>query len=57
MGVEIAPVFEAARVGDVHTSVASIERAQNALGYHVSVPFAEGLARTVAWYSERLDGA
>lgn len=54
MGVEMAPIFESARVGDVHTSVASIERARQALGYRVTVPFAEGLARTVAWYCESL---
>ncbi|MBL7649722.1 MAG: NAD-dependent epimerase/dehydratase family protein [Candidatus Hydrogenedentes bacterium] len=57
MGVDLSPVFEAARVGDVHTSVASIERAQQSLGYRVTVPFAEGLSRTVAWYCERLGGS
>ncbi len=56
MGVEMAPIFETARVGDVHTSVASIDRARQALGYRVIVPFAEGLTRTVAWYCERLGG-
>lgn len=57
MGVDLSPVFEVARVGDVHTSVASIERAQQSLGYRVTVPFAEGLSRTVAWYCERLGGS
>lgn len=54
MDSDIAPIFETARVGDVHTSAASIERAREALGYTVAVPFEEGLDRTVAWYREVL---
>jgi nucleoside-diphosphate-sugar epimerase len=50
------PIFAAARVGDVHTSTASIERARQALGYGVAVPFEEGLDRTVAWYCQALQG-
>lgn len=52
LGSTIRPTFEGARVGDVHTSTASIDRARKVLGYSVAVPFAEGLDRTVAWYRD-----
>lgn len=54
LGSEVRPVFEAGRVGDVHTSLAGITRAREALGYTVAVPFEEGLDRTVAWYCDVL---
>lgn len=43
------------RAGDVVHSLADITRARALLGYEPQVAFAEGLARTVAWYrSQRL---
>jgi UDP-glucose 4-epimerase len=50
IGSDIEPIHEAARAGDVRDSQASIEAAEKALGYHVSVDFDEGLRRTVEWY-------
>jgi UDP-glucose 4-epimerase len=50
LGSDIEPVHEAGRAGDVRDSQASIEAAQRALGYRVSVDFDEGLRRTVEWY-------
>ncbi|HEV8263713.1 MAG TPA: SDR family oxidoreductase [Gemmatimonadales bacterium] len=49
-GVDVEPVYEAARPGDVRDSLASIEEARAALGYEPIVDFDAGLARTVAWY-------
>lgn len=48
----VQPEFIAARVGDVRTSRADIFRAREDLGYEVSVPFREGLTRTIVWYSQ-----
>jgi len=59
LGSDIEPIHEAARAGDVRDSQASIEAAEQALGYSVSVDFEEGLRRTVDWYRrqiEELDG-
>jgi UDP-glucose 4-epimerase len=50
LGTELGPIYEAARAGDVRDSQASIEAAQKALGYTISVGFEEGLQRTVQWY-------
>ena len=50
LGSDIEPVHEPARPGDVRDSQASIEAAQNGLGYQVTVGFEEGLQRTVQWY-------
>jgi UDP-glucose 4-epimerase len=50
LGGSIAPDFGAPRPGDVRHSRAAIAKAQRLLGYEPLVPFAEGLARTLAWY-------
>ena len=52
IGVEIAPVYKAPRPGDIRHSFADISRAREMLGYEVSVPLDEGLARTAAWLRE-----
>jgi UDP-glucose 4-epimerase len=54
LGTALVPRHAPARPGDVRHSQASIARAQEQLGYRVRVSFEEGLARTVAWYRERL---
>src|SRR6185436_1885136 len=53
LGSNIEPVHEAARAGDVRDSQASIEAAEPAFGYKVSVGFEEGHQRTAAWYQSR----
>lgn len=50
LGTDLEPIYEAARAGDVRDSQASIEAAERALGYRISVSFEEGLRRTVDWY-------
>jgi UDP-glucose 4-epimerase len=55
LGSDIKPVHEAARAGDVRDSQASIEAAQKAFGYRVSVDFAEGLEKTIDWYRRNND--
>ena len=42
-----------AREGEVHDSLASLERAERLLGYRPHVSLAEGLARTWAWFQGR----
>ncbi len=42
-----------AREGDVHDSVASVERAERLLGYRPRVSLPEGLRRTWAWFERR----
>jgi UDP-glucose 4-epimerase len=43
----LKPDFQPSRAGDVHNSQASLNRISRALGYQPSVPFLEGLRRTV----------
>jgi len=50
----IPPIFAAPRPGDVMRTLASLELAQQRLGYRVIVPFAEGIGRTVEWFKNRL---
>jgi nucleoside-diphosphate-sugar epimerase len=50
MGRSDAVVYGPERRGDIRHSVANIHRAQEDLGYHISVNFIEGLRRTVAWH-------
>ncbi len=53
-GRRVEPVFGPARPGDILHSNADISVAGRALGYEVTVPFREGIARTIAWYRDQL---
>ena len=55
-GRQVDPVFGPPRPGDIRHSVADISVARRTLGYTVSVEFAAGIARTVAWYREQVVG-
>lgn len=50
IGVSGTAQYLAPRTGDILHSLADISQAQKALGYQVTVPFEEGLRRTVEWY-------
>lgn len=50
LGVDVEPVFDEARPGDVRDSQADIAKARVLLGYEPIVSFEEGLGRTVTWY-------
>jgi nucleoside-diphosphate-sugar epimerase len=49
LGTSVEPVFGPAREGDVRDSQADIEKARQVLKFSPSVPFEEGLRKTVAW--------
>ena len=49
-GADVEPVFVDGRAGDVRDSQADISKAKRLLGYAPVVSFAEGLAKTIAWY-------
>ncbi|MCL2024350.1 MAG: SDR family oxidoreductase [Coriobacteriia bacterium] len=51
-GVDLPIDFREPRAGDVMYSQAAIEQAHEILGYEPTVSFAEGIARTFAWYRE-----
>jgi UDP-glucose 4-epimerase len=55
-GRRVEPVFGPARDGDIPHSYADISVARQTLGYEVSVPFREGIRRTVAWYRDTRSG-
>jgi UDP-glucose 4-epimerase len=50
------PIFGPPRQGDIPHSLADVSVARRALGYRVSVPFAEGISRTLAWYRSQGGG-
>jgi UDP-glucose 4-epimerase len=50
-GRRVEPQFGPPRPGDIRHSQADITVASQVLGYGVSVPFLEGIRRTVAWYA------
>lgn len=54
LGKDQSPVYEPTRPGDVRDSLAAIERAQAEIGYDPTVQLAEGLQKTVAWYTQKL---
>ncbi|MGD1048836.1 MAG: SDR family oxidoreductase [Candidatus Krumholzibacteriaceae bacterium] len=52
VGGSLAPTYAEPRAGDVRHSHADISAAGSLIGYSVSVPFSEGLRRTIQWYRE-----
>jgi nucleoside-diphosphate-sugar epimerase len=50
VGGTLEPIYGESRQGDVRDSQADIQKARALLGYEPTVPFEEGLARTIAWY-------
>jgi UDP-glucose 4-epimerase len=51
--VPVDPEHVAPRPGDIRNSHADISAARRDFGYEPSVPFREGLAHTLAWFSTR----
>ncbi len=54
LGTRMRPDFCPSRPGDVKHSQADIRRAARSLHYQVSIPFTEGLCRTVQSYNEAM---
>lgn len=52
LGTHIAPIHAPERQGDIKHSGASIDHARAKLGFEPVVSFADGVAKTVAWYKE-----
>jgi UDP-glucose 4-epimerase len=50
MGMNIEPIYEPARAGDILHSRAGIDKVQDLLDFAPIVTFEEGLRRTVEWY-------
>jgi nucleoside-diphosphate-sugar epimerase len=50
IGRSIEPRYASRRAGDVKDSQADISAARELIGYSVTVPFEEGLRRTIEWY-------
>jgi UDP-glucose 4-epimerase len=55
VGVSVTPDHGDPRPGDVRHSHADIGAAGRDLGYEPLVPLRDGLARTLAWFGERVD--
>jgi UDP-glucose 4-epimerase len=54
VGKDIAPIYEAPRVGDIKHSQADIGKAQEMLAYKPLVSFEDGLRKTIDWYRTHL---
>lgn len=52
LGTNLSPAFGPPREGDVRDSQADIFKARKLLGYEPTVPFEEGLRRTVEWFRQ-----
>jgi len=50
LGTDLDPIYEPPRPGDVKHSLADIAPARKLLGYEPTVPFDDGLRKTVDWY-------
>lgn len=54
LGKNIEPIYAPPRPGDVRHSLADIRLAKKIIGYKPTVPFREGLERSIGWYRENL---
>lgn len=52
--LEINPIYQEVRSGDIPHSLASIEKAKLLLSYDPQINIKEGITRTVAWYSKNI---
>lgn len=52
LGLNVQPVHQAPRAGDVRESMADITAARSLLGYEPQVEFQEGLRRSIAYYRQ-----
>lgn len=52
VGSTIEPTYGPPRAGDVRHSMAGIDRIRREMGFEVTVPFEEGIDRTVQWYQQ-----
>jgi UDP-N-acetylglucosamine/UDP-N-acetyl-alpha-D-glucosaminouronate 4-epimerase len=50
---DIEPDFAAPRPGDVPESLADVSLARDLIGYEPSIPFEQGLQRTIDWIVEQ----
>src|SRR5215213_9136332 len=50
VGADVKPVYAETRAGDVRDSQADIGKARRILGYEPTVPFQQGLEKTVEWF-------
>lgn len=50
LGTNVEANLAPPRVGDVRHSLADVSLARKTLGYEVTVPFEEGIRRTIEWY-------
>jgi nucleoside-diphosphate-sugar epimerase len=51
-GMQIQPVYQESRAGDVRDSLADISKAAALLGYAPTVSLSDGLKRTLDWYRD-----
>ncbi len=54
LGTSLRADYQPPRAGDVRHSLADLSAAREAIGYEPRVMFAEGLARSIAWYRANL---
>lgn len=54
LGKQIRPMFAPPRSGDVLHSQAANDKARSLLGWTPHITFADGIAKTIAWYRQRL---
>jgi nucleoside-diphosphate-sugar epimerase len=54
VGVDLEPIYEPNRAGDVRDSMASLDRAQTLLGYQPVVDFQTGLRETVDFFAPQV---
>ena len=56
LGLDVEPIHQPAREGDVRHSLADISLAKDVLGYEPTFSLAEGLQQSIDYYRTLVDG-
>lgn len=53
MEISIEPIFKHSRIGDIKSTLASIQKSKELIGYEPIYSFNHGLEKTLQWYKEK----
>ena len=57
LGLDLEPIYESARLGEVRRSEADISRASKLIGFNAKCSLRNGLSQTVEWFQKQNEGS
>ena len=57
LGLDLEPIYESARLGEVRCSQADISQASKLIGFRAKCSLRNGLSQTVEWFQKKNEGS